>query len=186
MPSFRQIGKFISDAPKYVIRHTILQQNLIVSSSKDAVILSAWPYLDSLEYILDKRVEDGLLGPGAFWSQHRPGWPGKYWHTLKFVNDRIVNDPDEIAQALREDFGSEVYLYFRTENLWSFNSHRSFYNDLTPYVSQACKEIYGKPPVSDPKKRFFGMISYFENQKNHFKKIGQDKSSVIFKLVDSN
>lgn len=183
MPSTQPIRRFVLQAPEFEAEPTKLQQWIIQFSSKDAVVLSHWPYLDSLEYVLDRRIADGLLGPGAFWSLHRPGLPGKYWHMLKFVENRIANNPEEIVEALHADFGPEVYLYFRVERHSPFLTHRRYYHELTPYTSEISKEIYGKPPVKYPKGRFMSMIAYFQAHNQYFKKIGQDNRSVLFKLI---
>jgi len=183
MPSSQPIKRFVLKAPRLDAKPTLVEQQIIHFSTKDAVIVSAWPYLDSLEYLLGRRVEDGLLGPGALWTVHRGQMPGKYWHTLKFAKDRITNTPEQIVEALHADFGPRVYLYFRAESIRAFATHKRISKELTPYTSQASQEIFGDPPVTNPRERFINMIRYFQAYPQYFRKIDQDDRSVLFKLI---
>ncbi len=183
MPSAKPIRRFISQGPKFVARPTKLGKLIIDTATEDAVIVSSWPYLDSLEYLLGRRIADGLLGPGAFWSQHRPGLPGKYWNSLRFVDNKIANAPEEIVQALHEDFGPNVYLYFRVERHSPYQAHNRFNNDLTPYTSHLSKEIYGVPPIAEPWRRFANMIAYFHAHSRYFKELGREERAVLFKVI---
>ncbi|MBA7687609.1 hypothetical protein ES703_96073 [subsurface metagenome] len=184
MPSIQPVKQFSLQSSVLDIKLSALQQRIVRFAHKDAVIVSAWPYLDSIEYLLGRRIEDGLLGPGALWSAHRGRMPGKYWHTLQFANDRIANAPEQIVEALHADFGPRVYLYFRAESIRAFTTHKRISSELTAYTSAASKEIFGQPAVENPRKRFLNMITYFRTHSRYFKQAGQDNQSVLFKVIE--
>jgi len=183
LPSTLPLRQFASRKAEFVARPTQVQQWIIRHTDSDAVLLSQWPYVDSLEYLLDRHVEDGLLGPGALMSFHREATPGRYWRTLKFADDKIINNPDQIADALHADFGPEVYLYFRAESRRAFSAYVRIAKKLTPYTSRTSKEFFEQPLVKNPNRRFVNMIAYFQKHPQHFEKMTQDNQSVLFKLI---
>ena len=110
--------------------------------------------------------------------------PGKYWRTLKFSNDEITNSPEEIVEALHSDFGRWVYLYFRSESLRTFSTYSRIAGGLTPYTSEASREIFGQPAVKNPRKRFMNMILYFRANSRYFKQVGHSDRAVLFEVIE--
>ena len=182
LPGVSAIQEFSSQR-SLVAKLSQVQHWVISHTEPDVVLVSHWPYIDSLEYLLNRRIEDGLLGPGALMSFHRGATPQKYWHTLEFENNKITNTPEEIVEALHADFGPKVYLYFRVESLRAYPAYRRISKKLTPYTSTASQEFFTQPTVAEPKKRFMNMIEYFQLHSQHFKKVAQDNRSVLFKLI---
>ena len=183
LPSVSAIQEFSSQSSSFVAKLSQVQHWVTSNTEPDVVLVSHWPYIDSLEYLLNRRIEDGLLGPGTIMSLHRGATPQKYWHTLEFANNKITNTPEEIVEALHADFGPRVYLYFRVESLRAYPEYRRISKKLTPYTSTASQEFFTQPTVAEPKKRFMNMIEYFQLHSQHFKKVAQDNRSVLFKLI---
>lgn len=183
LPDVSAVQEFNSQRSLFVAKLSQVQHWIISHTEPDAVLISHWPYLDSLEYLLNRHIKDGLLGPGALMSFHRGATPRKYWHTLRFENNKITNAPKKIVEVLHADFGSNVYLYFRVESLRAFPAYRGISNKLTPYTSTASQEFFTQPTVEEPKKRFMNMIEYFQSHSQYFKRVAQDNQSVLFKLI---